>query len=101
MEYSVNMEHIEKRFKKEVAECFWRHVEKIDLDAHFEKDLGYNEESLEPFELLMALEETFEIDIPDKPFETIETLRDLLEYIKMRLGVPNQYRAFSYSRLIT
>ncbi len=52
----------------------------ITLDSSFIDDLGAD--SLDIVELIMALEEEFDIDIPDNESEKIITVGDAVEYIK-------------------
>ena len=54
--------------------------EEVTLEAHFVEDLGAD--SLDTVELVMALEEEFEIEIPDEDAEKILTVGKALEYIK-------------------
>ena len=51
----------------------------ITLDATFIDDLGAD--SLGLVELVLAFEETFEIDIPDEDTEKIRSVRDAIDYI--------------------
>ena len=53
--------------------------EDIDVKAKFSDDLGAD--SLDTVELVMALEEEFDIDIPDTEAEKIETVEDAINYI--------------------
>ncbi len=56
----------------------------VSLDAAFTDDLGAD--SLEMVNLMMALEEEFDIQIPDEDVESkIVTVKDSVEYIKKRL----------------
>ncbi|NLE24978.1 MAG: acyl carrier protein [Clostridiaceae bacterium] len=54
--------------------------EEIKMEASFIDDLGAD--SLDIVELIMALEEEFELEIPDKEAEKIATVGDAVEYIK-------------------
>ena len=74
------MSEIEQRVKKIIAEQLSVSEEQITPEASFVEDLGAD--SLDTVELVMALEEEFEIDIPDEEAEKIVTFRDVLEYIK-------------------
>ena len=73
------MSEIEDRVKKIIAEQLSVDEEKITKDASFVDDLGAD--SLDTVELVMALEEAFEIDIPDEEAEKIVTFQDVLDYI--------------------
>jgi acyl carrier protein len=52
------------------------------VDQSFFDNLGGN--SLETVELVMALEEAFDIGIPDRDAERIRTVQDAIEYIRRR-----------------
>jgi acyl carrier protein len=56
--------------------------EEVTPEAHFIEDLGAD--SLDIVELIMALEEEFEIEVPDEDAEKIATVGDAVEYIKER-----------------
>ena len=58
--------------------------EKVTEDASFIEDLGAD--SLDTVELVMALEEKFDIEIPDEDAEKIKTVRDAVEYIDKAVG---------------
>ncbi|MGI6697944.1 MAG: acyl carrier protein [Clostridiales bacterium] len=55
--------------------------EEISSDARFIEDLGAD--SLDLVELIMALEEEFDLEIPDEDAEKIGTVGDAVEYIKI------------------
>jgi len=57
--------------------------EEINLDSSFIDDLGAD--SLDVVELIMALEEEFDIEIPDEDAEKVSTVGDVVEYIKSRV----------------
>ena len=52
----------------------------VTLEASFVDDLGAD--SLDLVELIMALEDEFDIEIPDNAAEQISTVSDVVEYIK-------------------
>ncbi|KAF5731571.1 Acyl carrier 1 mitochondrial -like protein [Tripterygium wilfordii] len=52
---------------------------KIAPDAHFQKDLGLD--SLDTVEIVMALEEEFKLEIPDKEADKIDSCTLAIEYI--------------------
>jgi acyl carrier protein len=54
--------------------------DKVRPGANFADDLGAD--SLDVVELVMALEDTFEIEIPDEDAENITTVQDAVDYIK-------------------
>lgn len=59
--------------------------EQITPEASFSDDLGAD--SLEIVEFVMALEEIFNIEIPDTDAEKLATVQAALDYACMRLGV--------------
>lgn len=54
--------------------------DKIALDSHVVDDLGAD--SLDVVELVMALEEAFDIEIPDEDAEKIRTVKDIFDYLE-------------------
>jgi acyl carrier protein len=58
--------------------------EEIVAEASFIDDLGAD--SLDIVELVMAMEETFDIEIPDDDAEKIQTIGDAFSYVKEHLG---------------
>lgn len=73
------MSNIEERVKKIVADQLGVKDEEVTNDASFVDDLGAD--SLDTVELVMALEEEFETEIPDDKAEKIETIQDAINYI--------------------
>lgn len=73
-----NMSNVEERVKKIVAEQLGV-KEDIANDASFVDDLGAD--SLDTVELVMALEEEFECEIPDDEAEKITTVQQAIDYI--------------------
>lgn len=71
---------IEARVKKIIAEQLGVPESDVTNEKAFVADLGAD--SLDTVELVMALEEEFEIDIPDEEAEKIVTFQDVLNYIK-------------------
>jgi len=55
--------------------------EEIKMESSFMNDLGAD--SLDIVELIMALEEQYDIEIPDEDVEKIVTVSDIVEYIKV------------------
>lgn len=53
---------------------------KVTPEAHLEKDLGAD--SLDAVEVIMALEDEFDISVDDDALQTIKTVQDLVEYIE-------------------
>ncbi|MDY0213371.1 MAG: acyl carrier protein [Desulfuromonadaceae bacterium] len=73
------MASIEKRVQKIVAEQLGVEEEQVTMEASFMDDLGAD--SLDTVELVMALEEEFEIEISDEDAEKIQKVRDAVEYV--------------------
>lgn len=57
-------------------------VEKVQPEANFADDLGAD--SLDVVETVMALEDQFDIEIPDEDAEKIATVQDAVDYIKAK-----------------
>ena len=69
-----------EKIKKILMEQLDVSEEKITMDTSLESDLGAD--SLDLVDLLMALEEEFGIEVPDKDIETIKTVGDIVDYIE-------------------
>lgn len=72
--------NIEERVKKVVVEQLGVSEEQVTLGASFVDDLGAD--SLDTVELVMALEEEFDAEIPDDKAESITKVKDAVNYIK-------------------
>ena len=77
------MENIEQRVKKIVAEQLGVNESEIKIESSFVDDLGAD--SLDTVELVMALEEEFECEIPDEEAEKITTVKQAIDYINGHL----------------
>lgn len=73
------MESIEQRVKKIVAEQLGVNEAEIKNESSFLDDLGAD--SLDMVELVMALEDEFETEIPDEEVEKITTVQQAIDYI--------------------
>ncbi|RUO36548.1 MULTISPECIES: acyl carrier protein [Aliidiomarina] len=73
------MSTIEERVKKIIIEQLGVKEEEVKPEASFENDLGAD--SLDTVELVMALEEEFETEIPDEEAEKIRTVQAAIDYI--------------------
>lgn len=71
---------IEDRVKKIVVEQLGVKEEEVTNEASFVDDLGAD--SLDTVELVMALEEEFDTEIPDEEAEKISTVQSAIDYIK-------------------
>lgn len=73
------MSNVEERVKKIVAEQLGVKEEEVTNKASFVDDLGAD--SLDTVELVMALEEEFETEIPDEEAEKITTVQQAIDYV--------------------
>ncbi|MDR0276334.1 MAG: acyl carrier protein [Paucimonas sp.] len=73
------MSTIEERVKKIVAEQLGVKEEDVKPESSFVEDLGAD--SLDTVELVMALEEEFETEIPDEEAEKITTVQAAIDYV--------------------
>ncbi|CAB1275930.1 MULTISPECIES: acyl carrier protein [Candidatus Nitrosacidococcus] len=74
------MSDIESRVKEIVVEQLGVNPEEVTNESSFVDDLGAD--SLDTVELVMALEEAFECEIPDEEAEKISTVQEAIDYIK-------------------
>ena len=74
---------VEKRVKEIVAEQLGKNANEVTSEASFIDDLGAD--SLDIVELVMAMEEEFDIEIPDEDASRIERIRDAIAYIRERI----------------
>jgi acyl carrier protein len=77
------MSDIAERVRKIVAEQLGVKEEEVSNEASFVDDLGAD--SLDTVELVMALEEEFECEIPDEEAEKITTVQQAIDYITNHL----------------
>lgn len=73
------MASIEERVKAIVAEQLGVDADQVTAEASFMDDLGAD--SLDTVELVMALEEEFDIEISDEDAEKIQTVKDATAYV--------------------
>ena len=71
---------IEERVKKIIVEQLGVKEEDVKPEASFVEDLGAD--SLATVELVMALEEEFDIEIPDEEAEKITTVQSAIDYVQ-------------------
>ncbi|MCX7950873.1 MAG: acyl carrier protein [Clostridiales bacterium] len=69
-----------ERVKERISEVLGIDADDITMESSFVDDLGAD--SLDVVELIMALEEEFDLEIPDEDAERIQTVGDVVEYIK-------------------
>ena len=78
------MSNIEDRGKKIVAEQLGVKEDEVKTESSFVDDLGAD--SLDTVELVMALEEEFDTEIPDEEAEQISTVQLAINYINENLA---------------
>ena len=71
-----------EKMREIIAEQLNCDGETIGLDTSFKDDLGAD--SLELFELVMALEEEYGLEIPAEELADVETVGDVIEYLKSK-----------------
>lgn len=76
----MNPDAILEKVKEVIKEQLGVEDDAIKLETSFIDDLGAD--SLDIVELIMALEEEFDMQIPDSEAEKISTVSDVVEYIK-------------------
>lgn len=69
-----------EKVKNIIADQLGIDIGEISLESSFIDDLGAD--SLDIVELIMALEEEFDIEFPDEDAEKIATVADVVDYIK-------------------
>lgn len=69
-----------EKMKEIIAEQLSVDESEIELSSNFKDDLGAD--SLDLFELVMALEEEYDVEIPAEELENIATVEDVIEYLK-------------------
>ena len=74
------MATIEERVKQIIVEQLDVSEEEVTPEASFIDDLGAD--SLDIVELVMAMEETFDVEIPDEEADNIRTVQDAINYIQ-------------------
>ncbi len=81
------MASVEERVVDIVAEQLGVDKDKIKLDSNFVNDLGAD--SLDTVELVMELEEEFDINIPDDAAEKIQTVGEAIRHINNSTAASN------------
>lgn len=74
---------LDERVAELIVEQLGVSPQEISPDASFMDDLGAD--SLDIVELVMAMEETFDIEIPDDDAAKIEKIRDAVSYVRERV----------------
>ncbi len=73
------MSNIDERVKNIVIDQLWVKEDEVSNSSSFVDDLGAD--SLDTVELVMALEEEFECEIPDEEAEKITTVQQAIDYV--------------------
>lgn len=69
-----------EKMRTMIAEQLGVGAEEVTEDSKFKEDLGAD--SLDLFELVMALEDEYSVEIPAEDLETLLTVGDVMEYLK-------------------
>lgn len=70
------------RVKKIMADHLEISEDEIKLESNFQDDLGVD--SLDIFEIVMEIEDEFDLEIPNEDIENVKTVEDLVNYIDSR-----------------
>ena len=81
----MKTEEVSKKLKEILMDRLSAEEEQIKPEASFVEDLGAD--SLDIVELIMGIEEEFDIEIPDEDAEKLTTVGEALNYVKAKLGV--------------
>lgn len=73
---------VESRIKEIISDQLGLHEDDVKNDANFVDDLGAD--SLDIVELIMAMEEEFEMEIPDEEAEKILAVQDAIDYVSQK-----------------
>ncbi|MCD8391729.1 MAG: acyl carrier protein [Cloacibacillus porcorum] len=79
------MEEVQSKLKETVMDRLNAEEDQIKPEASFVEDLGAD--SLDIVELIMGIEEEFDIEIPDEDAEKLTTVGEAMEYVKTKLAV--------------
>ena len=79
---------IEERVRKIVVEQLGVKEEEVTSESSFVDDLGAD--SLDTVELVMALEEEFDTEIPDEEAEKITTVKQAVDFINKQIATADQ-----------
>ncbi len=73
-----------EKIKHILCEEFEIDEQDISLDASIYEDLGLDSET-DIYDLVMSVEDTFEIELPDEDLEEIDTVDDLVKFIESKV----------------
>jgi acyl carrier protein len=80
----ASTEEIAERVKSIIVDQLGVSMEEVTPEASFIEDLGAD--SLDIVELIMALEEEYDMEIPDEDAEKIQAVGDVITYIQSKQG---------------
>lgn len=80
----MQQDSLEERMRHIIADQLGVELEKVVPSAHFEEDL--NADSLDLVELIMTLEEEFDVQISEEEAEKLRTVGDAIEYVREHTG---------------
>ncbi|HCL81792.1 MAG TPA: acyl carrier protein [Nitrospiraceae bacterium] len=75
---------VDEKVKEIISKQLGVDQSEVTMEASFVEDLGAD--SLDTVELVMAFEESFNIEIPDEDAEKIGKVKDAIDYIKNKVG---------------
>jgi acyl carrier protein len=75
---------IEERVKDIIVDQLGVSADQVTADAKFVEDLGAD--SLDTVELVMALEEEFDVEVPDDEAEKLQAVKDVVAFITSKKG---------------
>ena len=81
----MKMEEVQKKLKEILVDRLNAEEDQIKPEASFVEDLGAD--SLDIVELIMGIEEEFDIEIPDEDDEKLTTVGEAMQYVKTKLGI--------------
>ena len=81
----MKMEEVHSKLKEIEMDRLNAEEDQIKPEASFVEDLGAD--SLDIVELIMGIEEEFDIEIPDEDAEKLTTVGEAMEYVKTKLAV--------------
>ena len=81
----MKMEEVQSKLKEIVMDRLNAEEDQVKPEASFVEDLGAD--SLDIVELIMGIEEEFDIEIPDEDAEKLTTVGEAMEYVKTKLAV--------------
>ena len=75
---------IEERVKDIIVDQLGVSADQVTSEAKFVEDLGAD--SLDTVELVMALEEEFDVEVPDDEAEKLQAVKDVVSFISSKVG---------------